>query len=137
MVVDGNPVTLGNFSANGTGDPRQWFATKNPNGTPIFINPAAGTFNNQRVRDIIYGPGFQNYNAGLFKGFAINERIGFQFRAEAFNVINHPNLGGGSGGFGSNNVLNPTQASVGKITSKGGSPGNGERNMQLSLRFYF
>ena len=132
MVVDGNPVNLGNFSSGGTRDPRQWFATTNPNGSPIFINPAAGTFNNQRVRDLIYGPGFQNYNAGLFKKFAINERVNFQFRAEAFNVINHPNVGGASGGFGSANVLNPTNATFGKITSKGS-----ERNMQLSLRFAF
>ena len=131
-VMDGNPVTLGNFAANGTGDSRQWFATKNPNGTPIFVTPAAGTFNNQRVRDLIYGPGFQNYNAGLFKAFAITEKANFQFRAEAFNVFNHPNVGGSSGGFGSNNVLNPTNASFGKITTKGS-----ERNMQLSLRFQF
>jgi hypothetical protein len=132
MVVDGNPVIQGNFSSGGTRDPRQWFATTNPNGRPIFVNPAAGTFNNQRVRDLIYGPGFQNYNAGLFKAFAITERVGLQFRAEAFNVINHPNLGGSSGGFGSANVLNPANASFGKITSKGS-----ERNLQLSLRAYF
>jgi len=131
-VMDGNATTLGNFAANGTGDSRQWFATKNPNGTPIFVTPAAGTFNNQRVRDLIYGPGFQNYNAGLFKAFAITEKANFQFRAEAFNLFNHPNVGGSSGGFGSNNVLNPTNASFGKITTKGS-----ERNMQLSLRFQF
>jgi len=137
-IMDGNPVNIGGFAANGPTDPNQWFATKNPDGTPIFKAPAAGTLNTQRVRNLIYGPGYQNYNAGLFKAFAINERAGFQFRAEAFNVFNHANLGGASGGFGSGNVLNPTNASFGKITSRGGAPGSGgERNLQLSLKFYF
>ncbi|HEY3454905.1 MAG TPA: hypothetical protein VGK64_09910, partial [Bryobacteraceae bacterium] len=63
------------------------------------------------------------------KAFTINERSGFQFRAEAFNFVNHPNWGGSSGG---GVQFNPTNANFGKVTSKGG-----ERNMQLSLRFYF
>jgi hypothetical protein len=84
MVVNGNPTILGQFAANGSSDPRQWFATKNPDGSPIFTAPASGTFNLQRVRDIIYQPGFQNWNLGLFKAFPINERMGFQFRAETW-----------------------------------------------------
>jgi hypothetical protein len=96
--------------------------------------PTAGTFNTQRVRDLIYQPGFQNWNLGLFKAFLIDEQRGFQFRAEAFNFINHPNWGGGSGG-GVN--FNPTNANFGKVTTKGGGVGGGERNLQLSLRFYF
>ena len=46
------------------------------------------------------------------------------FRAEAFNWINHPNWGGAD--------TNPTAATFGKITGKGG-----ERNIQLSLRYSF
>jgi len=90
-----------------------------------------------RVRNIIYLPGFQNSNLGLFKSFPINERFGFQFRAEAFNFINHPNWGGASGGASGLGTLNPTSPTFGKITSKGGGPGTGERNLQLSLRLYF
>jgi hypothetical protein len=93
LVVNGNPNIVGTFGANG-----RWFATQNPDGSPIFTSPAPGTFNSQRVRNIIYQPGFQNWNLGLFKTFVINERSGFQFRAEAFNFINHPNWGGASGG---------------------------------------
>jgi hypothetical protein len=128
-VVNGDPKILGKFGTAG-----QWFATKNPDGSPIFTPPPAGTFNMQRVRDIIYQPGFQNWNLGLFKRFPINERTGLQFRAEAFNFINHPNLGGGSGG-GVN--FNPTSSTFGKVTTKGGGVGGGERNIQLSLRYYF
>ena len=128
-VVNGNPRIIGKFAANGAADPNQWFATTNPDGTPIFTAPAPGTFNTQRVRDIIYQPGFENWNLGLFKAFPIAEQRGFQFRAEAYNVWNHPNLGGSSGG---GVDFNPTSSTFGKVTSKGS-----ERNLQLSLRFYF
>ncbi|MBZ5725553.1 MAG: TonB-dependent receptor [Acidobacteriia bacterium] len=134
-MVNGNPGVLGQFAANGAKDPNQWFAVKNADGSSIFTQPAAGTFNTtQNVRDLIYQPGFMNWNLGLFKRFPINERTGLQFRAEAFNFINHPNLGGGSGG-GVN--FNPTSSTFGKVTTKGGGVGGGERNLQLSLRLYF
>ena len=128
-AVNGTPRIIGTFGSGG-----QWFATKDSNGNPIFTAPAAGTFTTQRVRDLVYQPGFQNWNLGLFKAFPIDEQRGFQFRAEAFNFINHPNWGGGSGG-GVN--FNPTSSNFGKVTSKGGGVGGGERNLQLSLRFYF
>jgi hypothetical protein len=122
-----------NFAA-APGDSSFWFQTKNPDGTPIFRQPAAGTFTNQRNRNIIYGPGFQNWNLGLFKNFYITEAQFITFRAEAFNWINHPNLGGNNGNDSNAGRLdvNPTSATFGKVTGKGG-----ERNLQLSLRFTF
>lgn len=130
-VLNGSPRIVGTFGSGG-----QWFATTNPDGTPIFTQPAKGTFNTQLVRDIIYQPGFQNWNMGLFKAFPIGEKRGFQFRAEAYNVWNHPNWGGASGG---GVQFNPTNLKTfGKVLTKGGgSSGSGERNLQLSLRFYF
>jgi hypothetical protein len=118
---------------------RSGFATTNPDGSPIFTKPAPGTFNTQRVRDLIYQPGYQNWNLGLFKNFRIDEQRGFQFRAEAFNFINHPNWCGGSGCNGTTNIgLNPANLNTfGKVLTKGGGVGGGERNLQLSLRFYF
>lgn len=122
-VVSGDPKIIGKFGSG------KWFATTNSDGSAIFTQPAAGTFNTQRVRDIIHQPGFNNWNFGLFKSFPIRESMGLQFRAEAFNVLNHPNWGGSSGG-GVN--FNPTSSTFGEVTSKGS-----ERNIQLSLRFYF
>ena len=114
-------------SANPGSSASYWFNPFNSNGTPIYTAPAPGTFVTQNgVRDAIYNPGFNNWNLGLFKKFAINERFGFQFRAEAFNAFNHPNWGGVG--------LNPTNAATfGKITGKT----DDVRNLQLSLRFYF
>jgi predicted heme/steroid binding protein len=134
-VVHGDPKIIGTFGPKG-----QWFATTNPDGTPIFTAPAPGTFNTQRVRDLIYQPGYQNWNMGLFKTFPVNERFRFQFRAEAYNVWNHPNWCANSGCNGTTNIgLNPTNtATFGKVLAKGsGGSGQGERNLQLSLRFEF
>ena len=150
-TVNGDPKIIGTFGANG-----QWFRTclidlppgqPCPDGTAafnfeeerIFRPPTKGTFNTQHVRNLIYQPGFQNWNLGLFKEFPINDRLGFQFRAEAFNFINHPNWCGGSGCSGTTNIgLNPTNLNTfGKVLTKGGGVGGGERNLQLSLRFYF
>jgi len=134
-VVSGNPRIIGTFGPSG-----QWFATTNPDGTSIFTAPAAGTFNTQRVRDLIHQPGYQNWNMGLFKTIPVNERVRFQFRAEAYNVWNHPNWCGNSGCSGTTNIgLNPTNtATFGKVLAKGsGSSGQGERNLQLSLRLEF
>jgi predicted heme/steroid binding protein len=122
-VVNGTPKIIGTFGTTG-----QWFDTS------VFAKPAAGTFNTQRVRDLIHQPGYENWNIGLFKAFPITERFGLQFRAEAFNFINHPNWGGGSGG---GVTFNPTSSNFGKVTTKGSGVGQGERNLQLSLRAYF
>ncbi len=134
-VVNGDPKIIGTFGPSG-----QWFATTNPDGSPIFTAPAAGTFNTQRVRNLIYQPGFQNWNMGLFKTIPVNERFRFQFRAEAYNVWNHPNWCANSGCNGTTNIgLNPTNTQTfGKVLSKGsGTSGQGERNLQLSLRLEF
>ena len=122
-TVNGTPKIIGTFGTTG-----HWFDTS------VFAKPTAGTFNTQRVRDLIHQPGYQNWNLGLFKSFPITEKTGLQFRAEAYNFINHPNWGGGSGG-GVN--FNPTSSNFGRVTTKGGGVAGGERNLQLSLRAYF
>jgi hypothetical protein len=124
-VMNGTPQILGQF-ANSASSPEQYFAVKNADGSAIFTPPPAGTFNLQKgVRDSIYGPGFQNWNLGLFKKFALNERSGFELRGESFNFLNHPNWAGVN--------FNPTSSTFGKVTSKTGL----SRTVQLSLRWYF
>jgi len=65
--------------------PERWF------NTAAFAFPPPGTFGNAG-RNILDGPGFQNVNASLMKNTALTERVNLQFRAEVFNLFNHPNL---------------------------------------------
>ena len=124
-VINGEPEIMNQFAAGGASDPAQWFKVRNGDGSPIFTPPATGTFNQQLgVRNPFHNPGFQNWNVGLFKKFAIREQIGLQFRAEAFNAFNHPNWDVAN--------VDPLSSSFGKVTNK-----ISERNLQLSLRFYF
>jgi hypothetical protein len=60
--------------------------------TACFVQPLAGEFGNSG-RDILRGPGINNWDMGIGKDFKFTERIAFQFRAEAFNVFNHAQYG--------------------------------------------
>jgi hypothetical protein len=53
-------------------------------------NTVFGSFGNAG-RNIIRGPGYQNWDLSIFKNFPLNERYRFEFRAEFFNVWNHVN----------------------------------------------
>jgi hypothetical protein len=68
-----------------TGNPNEYF---NPN---AFIVPPNGTYGNLG-RDVFYGPQLSQLDVSLIKDTRIRERLTFQLRAEAFNVINHPNF---------------------------------------------
>ena len=57
-----------------------------------FCQPLNGQFGNSG-RDILRGPGINNWDLGLGKDFKFTERVSFQFRAEAFNVFNHAQYG--------------------------------------------
>jgi hypothetical protein len=41
-------------------------------------------------RNQFYGPGFTAVDFGIFKDFALTERVKFQFRAQAYNLLNTP-----------------------------------------------
>ena len=73
----------------------------NPNGKPCvpgqFFNTCAFedntvpfTFGNAG-RNIVRGPGYQNWDLSIFKMFPISEQKRFEFRAEFFNIWNHYN----------------------------------------------
>jgi hypothetical protein len=131
-VMNGTPRILKQF-AGYAGQTGKYFSTTNPDGSALFTAPATGTFNLQKgVRNSIYGPGFQNWNLSLKKKFPINERAGFEFNAEAYNFINHPNWAqiGQAGGLN----LTPTAGTFGQVTAKSTT---NPRNLQVGLRFYF
>jgi hypothetical protein len=99
--------------------------------TGVFQPAAAGTFAPRGSRNIVYGPGFQSYNAALQKGFHIipgHENHQLIFKAEAFNYVNHPNW--------DNPDVGPTNSTFGKVTNKGTTYAS-ERQYQFSLRYAF
>lgn len=65
--------------------PAQWF---NPS---AFLQPATGTYGNVS-RDSLNGPGLSDLDFSAAKNAHLTERLGLQFRAEFFNVLNHTNF---------------------------------------------
>ena len=59
--------------------------------TDSFIAPTSRQLGNV-ARNSIYGPALASFDASLQKNFAINEKVGLQFRAEAFNLTNRVNF---------------------------------------------
>jgi len=87
--VLGSPKKLGNKSGFWY-DPFAFAETFDPNNPGSCLPGSLGNsgFNNLR------GPGTFNWDFGLFRDFAITERLHLQFRAEAFNFTNTPHFGG-------------------------------------------
>ncbi|HVS88287.1 MAG TPA: TonB-dependent receptor [Candidatus Acidoferrum sp.] len=64
--------------------------------TTGYLNPLAfkdpvGTFGNLG-RDQVFGPGFWNVDFSVSKTTKLTEALALQFRAEFFNIFNHPNF---------------------------------------------
>jgi hypothetical protein len=86
-----------------------------------FALPAAGKLGNA-PRNLTFGPIQNAINLSLFKTFAVTERSSLEFRAEAFNLPNHPVFDRPA----FNNFGTPA---FGKIT--GLAPGYSMRQLQL------
>lgn len=63
------------------------------NNSALFTQPAYATFGNS-ARNLVNGPGSENFDLSLKKAFAITERANFTFQVDAFNAFNHPNYNG-------------------------------------------
>ncbi|MDP2997857.1 MAG: TonB-dependent receptor [Bryobacterales bacterium] len=92
--------------------------------TTAFVAPSCPCFGNSG-RGILASPGFVNVDVSAVREFHFSERIRLQFRWEAFNLFNHPNLGLPASAIGA--------PSVGII----GSVVNNERQIQLAMKLYF
>ncbi len=112
--------------SQGRDDSNFYFRTTDGSGNPLFVAPQPGTFSKTQNRNsLLHGPGFQSWNFGLFKEFALNERHKLSLRAEFFQLPNHPNW--------DNPSTDPRSSTFGKVTSKA----DHNRNIQLSLRYSF
>jgi hypothetical protein len=57
--------------------------------TSCFVDPPPGELGNAR-RTPLYGPGFVNTDLSAIKHFRLTEATDLEFRAESFNLFNHP-----------------------------------------------
>jgi hypothetical protein len=60
------------------------FATPPINSSGVFTRPG------NLARNYFHGPGYNRTDVSLFKSFPITERVRAEFRAQAYNVFNHP-----------------------------------------------
>jgi hypothetical protein len=114
------PDLIGNPN-NGPRTPQEWFNVS------AFqrLDPTtqAGQFGNEG-RNVVQGPGYQQWDFSLFKDIPIREAMRLQFRAEFFNVFNHANFR-----LPDSDISSPTFGQI-----QNALPG---RLVQLALKFLF
>jgi len=136
LLVPGQSITGGPHNVN------QWI-----NPAAFQSPPVATTIGQSNYAPLggtpsqFYGPGFHRMDFSLFKNFRMTERTHVEFRAEFFNLTNHPNFS--PPGFSGNGVtaapgsLDYTSPSTfGRITSTRDFQ-NDQREIQFALKFYF
>jgi len=102
--------------------PHDWFNRSAFVAPPIFYD-AQGAYSipGNEGRNVITGPGLASWDSGLERHVRLTERLSTVFRAECFNLTNHPN-------FNRPGLIAGT-TQFGNISSAGNS-----RQIQLSLR---
>jgi hypothetical protein len=86
--IGAGPAQRPNVSGNpnrGPRTPQEWFNTS------VFSLPALYSFGNA-PRNAAIGPGLQELDFALQKDIVLREGAKLQFRAEAYNALNHPNF---------------------------------------------
>jgi hypothetical protein len=95
----------------------EWFDTS------AFVAPAYGFYGDAK-NGTIRGPAYTSLNLSLYKTFPLHDRFNLQFRAEAFNALNHPNFKNVDTGLG--------DGSYGQVNSAGDP-----RILELALKLSF
>ena len=121
----GQLQTFGCFASNGT----------------VIVPPEPGQFGIMG-RNLFRGPRLDNWDFSLVKTTKINERVSVQFRAEFFNILNHPHFASpnspiatfdpsvpGTFGFAS---ATPDVAAANPVIGTGGP-----RNIQFGLKIRY
>ncbi len=107
---------------NGAGTVSQWFNVN------AFKDPPPYTYGNEKPNSLNSDWG-KNLDISLFRQFhvGLGETRYFEFRAEAFNVLNNVIFG-----YPNNNIDNPNPGVVTSVVS-----GTIPRQLQMALKFYF
>jgi len=104
-----------------------WFDTNCFTNAFLIADNNAGIFRfGNSGRSVLTGPGIQNFDLALLKDFRITESKKLQFRAEAFNALNHAN-------FSADGVITHVNDSrFGEVTAA-----SEPRDIQIALKFLF
>jgi hypothetical protein len=96
----------------------------------FFSAPCLGCVGNLG-RNTFVGPGYWALDTSLFRNFKLSDGLRLEFRAEAFNVLNHTNfqLGGTVYPSDINNLNNPLFGQAGGTSNP--------RNLQLGMKLVF
>jgi hypothetical protein len=112
--------------------------------TPPF-DPATGIATRQGDlgRNTARGFGASQWDLGIHREFPLREALRLQFRAEFFNLLNHPNFASSSGDLSSSFFGQSTQM-LGRSLGQGGGAGlsplyqiGGPRSIQFALKLFF
>jgi hypothetical protein len=140
------------------GQPLYLYGSQYPGGKAFnpaaFTNPPVDPSTGDPVRqgnvprNFLRGFGAAEWDFGVHRDFPIHESLHLQFRAEVFNLLNHPNFGPPNGQFGAGGFGLSTQT-LGQSLN-GGPGGNlgggafsplyqigGPRSIQLALKLMF
>ncbi len=95
-------------------------------------------------RNVLRGFGAWQADLALQRQFHLTERMGLRFRAEFFNIFNHPNFGSPTNTLRSALFGKSTQTLASSLGSGGANGGfnplyqiGGPRSIQLALKFLF
>jgi hypothetical protein len=103
VMQSGQTITISNGSARGNtgsgdrpnvvGNPNdinqtisEWFNVNAFAAQPLYTVGDVG-------RNTLYGPPMKQLDFSTFRNFRVRENTNLQFRAEFFNILNHPNFG--------------------------------------------
>ena len=137
------------------GQPLYLFGSQYPSGKAFnpdaFTNPPTDPVTGLPLRqgdvprNFMRGFGAAQWDFAVHRDFPIHESLHLQFRAEMFNVLNHPNFGPPSGNFGMGGFGVSTQMlgeSLNNQNLGGGALSplyqiGGPRSIQLALKLFF
>jgi hypothetical protein len=104
----------------------------------VAFSLPSGTASGDAPRNFVRGFGAQQLNLAIRRNFQMGDKLNLQFRAEAFNILNHPNFGlvqsvYSNAQFGqATAMLNQSLGTVSSLYQQGGP-----RSMQFALKAHF
>ena len=141
-VVPGQPFYLygSQFPGSMAFNP---LAFTDPPVDPVTLNPLR---QGDLPRNELRGFGAAQWDFAIHRSFPIHESLKIQFRAEAFNIVNHPNFGNPFNQFGASGFGLSYQTLAASLAGTGGLGGGafnplyqigGPRSIQLALKLTF